>query len=160
MLDLMQPAVALRRARAGGYDLKADISRRLGCNRPWGKLSGIRNKCQDLAGKASPRGGMNTSAEEAGPHGAGVRFPQQADGGVACRELVRGRRPRACLSVRVPAPSPFGRDARRGIFHHTGSLRRVYLKSVVKRDYCARVPPYRERDADLMVGGTAGGVER
>ena len=54
MLDLMQPALAIRRPYAGRYDLKADIGRHTGLAAPGGKLIGIRNKCPDPVRKASP----------------------------------------------------------------------------------------------------------
>jgi len=48
---------------------------------PEGKLIGIRNKCSDPGGKASPAlEGMNPSAGEPGPRGAGVRSRKQERG--------------------------------------------------------------------------------
>ena len=37
VLDLMQPAFAIRRLSAWGYDLEADIGRQIGRDRAWGK---------------------------------------------------------------------------------------------------------------------------
>src|SRR5437762_2173062 len=50
VLDLMQPADAIRRLSAGRHDLEADIGRQIGRHRPRGKLIGIRNKCPDPGG--------------------------------------------------------------------------------------------------------------
>jgi hypothetical protein len=40
VLDLMEPADAIRRLSAWGYDLEADIGRQIRRDRPWGKIEG------------------------------------------------------------------------------------------------------------------------